>query len=330
MKNTPIDKLDQYSRQKADEVFCSLPYTVADKTELLNFIERRKGSEKITLKRAITIARNIAAILFLPLLVCAGYLFYNIPDSAAQFASSQNGAPASTTIQIDTIIPRTQETAWVEYLINPGVKGKILLPDSSEVWVNSKSHIKCPATFSQEIRRVILSGEAYFKVKSNKEWPMCIETPQGVTAMVLGTEFNMTAYEDDQSVTITLVNGKVEVLKETDSNPSEKIVLKPFEEVEIFNSSKKEDKKIVDFRELDNTSAWKDGYLVFSNTPMEEVIKIMERWYGVTFNPIDAEIAKFNFTARFKTESLTQILDLLSISSNIKYKIKENKVTLYR
>ena len=140
----------------------------------------------------------------------------------------------------------------------------------------------------------------------------------------------MTAYEDDQSVTITLVNGKVEVLKETDSNPSEKIVLKPFEEVEIFNSSKKEDKKIVDFRELDNTSAWKDGYLVFSNTPMEEVIKIMERWYGVTFNPIDAEIAKFNFTARFKTESLTQILDLLSISSNIKYKIKENKVTLYR
>ena len=160
---------------------------------------------------------------------------------------------------------------------------------------------------------------------------MRIETNQGVTAMVLGTEFNMTAYEDDPSVTLSLVKGKVELHKSSKSGEVTRIALEPMESVQVYNDlAIGADKTEMDDISLNNVSAWRDGYLVFANTPMSEVVKIMERWYGVKFNPIDEQISRFKFTARFRTESLTQILDLLGISSNIKYSIKENTVTLYR
>ena len=328
MESDQINRLDEYSRQKAKEVFSSLPYRAADQQEYKNFVKKRKRTGRVTPNGIIDFAINAAAILFLPLLLFTGYFFYNSYTAGGNIAQLQDPVIENGSAAINTDGVKEQESSWIEYVINPGVKGKILLPCGSEVWVNSKSHIKCPATFASDQRRVMLSGEAYFKVKSNKDWPMRIETPQGVTAMVLGTELNITAYEDDPSVKVTLVNGQVEVHKKVDSN--EKIILKPFEEIEIFCNNIAEDKKELDTTSVNNISAWKEGYLIFSNTPMDEVIKIMERWYGVNFNPIDDEIAKFNFTARFKTESLTQILDLLSISSNIKYSIKGNTVTLFR
>lgn len=331
MDKNNIRELDEYSKRKAGEVFGSLPYTPASEQEFLEFAARRARSRRITLGSAIRFAANAAAVLFIPLLVLSGYLLYNSkaplpfhPTEVAQYHPNVVSTPEPTYIA-------GQQESWIEYVINPGVKGKITLPDSSEVWVNSKSSIKCPAQFDSRERRVQLSGEAYFKVKSNKNWPMRIETNQGVTAMVLGTEFNMTAYEDDPSVTLSLVKGKVELHKSSKSGEVTRIALEPMESVQVYNDlAIGADKTEMDDISLNNVSAWRDGYLVFANTPMSEVVKIMERWYGVKFNPIDEQISRFKFTARFRTESLTQILDLLGISSNIKYSIKENTVTLYR
>ena len=100
----------------------------------------------------------------------------------------------------------------------------------------------------------------------------------------------------------------------------------------IQGAGKSEEQEMVAVpeEELDNSFAWKDGYLIFNNTPMDDVIKILERWYGVTFNPVNEVIGNYRFTARFKTESITRVLDLLSISSNIKYGINENIITLHK
>ena len=73
-----------------------------------------------------------------------------------------------------------------------------------------------------------------------------------------------------------------------------------------------------------------EGYLIFANTPMQEVVKKLERWYGVHITLSDKELFGYSFTARFQSESVTQVLDLLKISSNIHYRIKEKNVTLYK
>ena len=107
------------------------------------------------------------------------------------------------------------------------------------------------------------------------------------------------------------------------------IEMRPHEQITIFNDPSRKDIKKRDINDFESELAWREGYLVFNNTPMTDVMKKMERWYGVSFSPVSQQILKYNFTGRFKEESVTRVLDLLSISSNIKYKLENNIVTLF-
>ncbi len=212
----------------------------------------------------------------------------------------------------------------LSYYVNPGVKGYVLLPDSSQVWLNSGSRLDCPPQFDSTFRMVEVSGEAYFKVKSNKEWPLYVKTSKGITVEVTGTEFNLTSYDNDSDFRFTLVSGNVTLIRE---GTNQKIAVNPLEEITIPDNTKLTGKRTSANLQL-NTS-WKEGFLVFSNTQMSEVIKKMERWYGVNFSVKDQELLQYNFTANFQSESITQVLELLKITSNIGYIIHEKDVTLF-
>jgi ferric-dicitrate binding protein FerR (iron transport regulator) len=171
---------------------------------------------------------------------------------------------------------------------------------------------------------VELDGEGYFKVHTASTWPMYISTSKGVTARILGTEFNLSSYSDDAEFKLTLVNGKVEVYNQS----NKKIGLLPNERLVISDHAVSARKSHLTSTEDD--VAWKEGYLIFANTPMQEVVKKLERWYGVHITLSDKELFGYSFTARFQSESVTQVLDLLKISSNIRYKIKDKNVILYK
>ena len=81
---------------------------------------------------------------------------------------------------------------------------------------------------------------------------------------------------------------------------------------------------------IEYNTAWKDGYLLFENAPMGDVIKKLERWYGVHFEIKDTSLLNFRFTANFKSESITKVLEILKLSSNIGSKIDDTKITLTR
>lgn len=215
-----------------------------------------------------------------------------------------------------------QMMARFEYLVNPGVKGIVDLPDGSRVWLNSSSSLKCPEKFDSLQRVVELDGEGYFEVVPNRKWPMYIKTSKGYGIKVTGTSFNLSSYSDDNKMIVTLISGSISVVHE--GNKSE-IKLFPDEQVTI---TEKEKPVLVRKANVEYNTAWKKGYLLFDNTPMEEVIRKMERWYGVNVTVADSSILDYRFTANFRSESISQVLEILKLSSNIRYKIDKTEITL--
>lgn len=258
----------------------------------------------------MTIIAKVAAVLFIPLLIFSLYQSVRLNEVKNEFVAIGEH-------------PQGDGEDSLVYNVHTGVKGLVDLPDGSKVWLNSGSSVKCPARFSREQRDVVLEGEGYFIVKGDPEWPMLVRTKRNITVKVTGTEFNLSSYENDSEFKLTLVKGNVTILN---SNNNTETVVTPMEEIIIPDrESIKQHKQQAD---IHVSTAWKEGFLLFDNTPMEQVIKRMERWYGVSFIIKDSSILNNNFTAEFKSESLSQVLDFIRKSSFIGYKIDETMVTL--
>ena len=114
-----------------------------------------------------------------------------------------------------------------------GLVSKITLPDGSEVWLNSGSKLHYPKQFVGNHRKVYLSGEAYFKVSSDKKHRFDVALSNGITVSAYGTEFNINAYEDDDEIQATLANGSIEIRNEKKPIPQ---VLNPGEQA-VYNLS---------------------------------------------------------------------------------------------
>lgn len=218
-----------------------------------------------------------------------------------------------------------QKEAIYAYNVNPGVKGLVELPDGSRVWLNSSSSLKMPQQFSESSRDLELEGEGYFEIITNPEWPMYIKTSKGYTVRVTGTSFNLSSYSDDDKLIITLVSGAVSLISPNDNDI---IDLEPDQELIVMDMKK----VLENIKEADivANTAWKSGVLVFNNTPMIDVIRKLRRWYGVEISVTNPEIFENYFTAKFSSESITQVLEILRLSSDIQSTIEENSITLYK
>lgn len=246
--------------------------------------------------RMLRYVRNAAAVLFLPVLLA---LF---------------------------LLPREREQAVYagemrQTLSTPmGVKSRVVLPDGTEVRLNSGTTLVCPTVFAGEKRVVELDGEAYFDVKRDTLFPFEVRLNGGAKIEVLGTSFNVSCYSNDPRIETTLVSGEV-VFQKGDS----RLKMKP-EETVYFAKGESEARVKREATELH--TAWTEDRLLFRNTPMDEVVRKLERWYGVKIHVADERINKYHITATFEGENLTQVMDLLQISSPMKYKINVNDVFL--
>lgn len=304
---SPANK-EEFLQREADFVFGNLPDSEpsqAARAQIMHVVEPKR--KRLRILNAVASAAAIFVV---------GAFIWVLHDN-----NRLNHQVASLTAQNEKLIAipeLIQGESVLSYKVNPGVKGTIVLPDGSEVILNSASTLRTPARFENGKRVVELEGEGYFKVESNPDWPMYVRTSRGVTVKVTGTEFNLSTYSDDAALKLTLVRGKVSLL---DEKSETEVVVREKEEVVVGARAQleKPTRKTADMKL--NTS-WKDGYLVFDNTPIREVIKKMERWYGIDITVADSKVMNNNFTASFRSESLQQVLTLLDITCGIKSKIK--------
>ena len=296
------ENMDRFSSLKAQYVFSGMPNSILP--------EKRRVFPAIV---------HIAAILSVPLLAGAIYLYFDRNNAIEKYFDASRRAE----------LLMSQNPGSVTYVANAGTKSTVVLPDSSVVHLNGKSKLTVPQTFSADVRDLFLSGEGYFEVRHHEDWPMQIRTTKGVTVKVLGTTFDLSAYEDDADVKVTLVEGRVQVKEDKTGSVHE---IKPSQEIRIadnvsVNSPRKEMPEIKR-ADIHKNTGWVNGELIFDNTPMTEIVKQLERWYGVNIKIIDEDILNYRLTATFSTESITRVLDLIKFSSMLEYRINGTDVMI--
>jgi len=221
------------------------------------------------------------------------------------------------------IVTKTAESVKKYYtLITPkGGEYKLILEDSTEVWLNADSKLKFPDKFSSDTRDVELVGEAWFKVTKNESAPFLVRS-NDIDIQVMGTEFNASAYPDDPVVTTTLINGRVTVFYKTGVTGQQNLL--PGDQASY---NKKENTIRLGTVDAANFKAWKDGYFVFDNQPLSAVTKTLERWYNVQFILSGKALESARFSGQFRRyEDIGVALDIIKKTGTKVEFIKEGRV----
>jgi len=204
-----------------------------------------------------------------------------------------------------------------------GENKTITLSDGTKVTLNANTTFSYPEKFSEESRDVSLQGEAFFDVAHNPEKPFKVATGNGMNIQVLGTVFNVKSYPEDQNVETTLVSGKVKVVEEQNQKT---VVLAPSQRATYVKDA---DKLIVDNVQTTKFTAWREGKLIYDETPIRQVISDLKRKYKVDISVESPGIMDYKYTGEFDNLGIEQILDLFEVSSPILYKMHSNHITLF-
>ncbi len=240
---------------------------------------------------------RVAAVLFFPLLFLTGWYYFKAP------------VPPEGLSKAEIVAPR-------------GARIHFTLPDGTQGWLNSESSLFYPLVFRGRTREVTLKGEGYFEVARNERKPFIVKTEQ-LAVRVLGTSFDLNAYPDDDVTEITLVSGKVEVLKSAGRHPVILTEMNPGDQVRVRKTDLMCQKQVVE--DPGCYAAWKDGKLVFRNDPMDLVVKKLGRWYNVQFYLQEKRLKDFRYHATFQYESLDEVLKLIKLTSPVDYRIIKRK-----
>jgi ferric-dicitrate binding protein FerR (iron transport regulator) len=235
--------------------------------------------------------RTAAAIMFLPFILTSFFLYQTI---------------------------RGYENAPVEQIEISSAQGlvtKIMLPDGSEAWLNSGSTLSYPQRFTDGKRRVLLTGEAYFKVQSDKSNRFEVQTNGGLLVSSYGTEFNVFAYDEESTIEVTLTTGNIEVSVD---GITDVLSITPRQQV-IFN--KENGEYSIEDVSLSVKTGWKDGKMVFRRAHMAEIVNRLSRHFNVDIRLEGEEIYGYEYSATFTTETLDEILYLLEQSAPVKCRI---------
>jgi ferric-dicitrate binding protein FerR (iron transport regulator) len=251
--------------------------------------------EKVSRKKSMLHFLNrVAAIFILPLLISTMILSYILLEEKEEGSVS---------------VPFTEVTAL------PGMIVRAQLSDSSEVWLNSESTLRYPVRFSSGKRTVSLTGEAFFEVRNNPEHPFEVNTSDGITVMARGTSFNVNAYPEDRVTEAVLQEGIIDI-----HYKGNHISVAPDEMISIDKVSELFKRSCINIQEK---TGWKDGLLIFRNTPLDEVLKKISRRYNVEIVLHRETNEDYRVRATFSSETLPQILDILKIAAPIRWSIKE-------
>ena len=315
----------QDSDDTADQHFAHILEMAAEENELA--IERQPvlGTSHFRIIRRVAIAASIAGI---------------IAVGAWIFKPAQQRTMAASV-----------ETKVNEVVAGRGIRSKMVLPDGTQVWLNSDSKLSYAEAFTGKFREVTLEGEAYFDVVKDASHPFIVHT-SAIDIRVLGTAFNVKSYPQEKTIETTLIHGLIEVINKNKPE-SAKIILRPKEKL-VFNKSEDEVIPAVrraDIRPTDNShpnvaaiaitalpkdktdttfteTSWVYNRLLFEGDSFEDLALRMERWFNVKINFASEKVANYRLRGSFEDESITQALQALQFIARFNYKISNNNEVL--
>lgn len=198
-----------------------------------------------------------------------------------------------------------------------GSNYQVVLSDGTKVWLNAKTTLKFPAVFKGQNRNVELSGEAYFEVAHNEKQPFLLSA-KGMTVQVLGTHFNVSAYNDDQLVKASLLEGAIKADYQHKS-----LLLLPGQQAVLSEGKLNR----TNFSEGE-VMAWKSGYFIFRNESIQDIMKEISRWYDVEVD-YQGNISREEFGGKYlKSSSLKELLTSLELTGTVKFKMQGRRVTV--
>lgn len=316
----------------------------------------RKSERKLIIRKAL----RYAAIFLLPVLVLAGvYLYHStiIENDIPTFAETKEIMPGKPkallifndgqAISLDSInsesflekdgtliekqaqsldYSKNSSKAETKIIYNTiqvpkGGEYNLILADGTRVYLNSESRLKYPVQFSASSRTVELSGEAYFEVAKNEKKPFVVNT-YGMSLKVLGTCFNLNAYENNGRIVTTLVEGSVGI---NAPGSNKNWVLKPEEQATFDVENGDAAIKVVD---VNFYIGWKDGILNFYDSRLEDIMTGLVRWYDAEVIYLDESVKDYRFTGSLdRYGSINQILDIIRSTDKVKISVKGNVIS---
>lgn len=249
---------------------------------------------------------------------------------------------------------KTSQTEKLVKIYAPkGSRSVAYLPDGSRVWLNAGSELTYKIN-NGENREVKLVGEAFFKVKSDKNHPFIVSA-NGMFIKALGTSFNVKAYPEERKVTTTLVEGIVRIEKEGTSTENSVITLKPNQKVVVYNDSSlfyHEKSKIIDGKNTtdeaiialdvkqalpalqsqnvntDLYTSWKDDKWIIESEEFGNLATLLERRYNVNIEFQTNQLERYRFSGTFTNETVEQAMDLMRYTLPFKYSIDKNNILI--
>lgn len=198
-----------------------------------------------------------------------------------------------------------------------GGQYKVFLPDGTAVWLNSASSITYPVSFTSNERNVSITGEAYFEVAKQKNMPFKVKV-NSMEVEVLGTHFNIMAYEDEPIVRTTLIEGSVKL-----SNVKEKKTMKPGQQIDL---NREGIMNYIQTPDIEQALAWKNGMFVFRNTNIKTIMRQVSRWYDMEIElGKDLDDLEFNGVVSRK-EYVSQLLKILETTGSVHFSIDGKKI----
>lgn len=357
LSDEDLDKLDAWYLKKASNSNLQLnEYELEDSYKLLKSkLPLQEETKVVRLWPRIAVAASIAV------LIGTGIFYFTQPkeEKVQVAAKPQEIAPGGTKGVLtlsngkqivlseitakDTIAQEGEENevtikmnanGEVTYIINPNTDGgkddnsfntlstpiggqyNIILADGTKVYLNAVSSIKYPTQFNGDKRVVELEGEAYFEVAKNKNKPFIVKS-NNQSIEVLGTHFNVHSYNNESVVKTTLLEGSVAV-----TYKNQKAILKPGQQSDVSDNFSKIKVKEVDPEEA---VAWKNGRFKFDNADLKNVMRQLERWYGIKVE-YRGNVSDVRFNGgTFRNKNLSEVLKVLELS-NIKFKVEGKTV----
>jgi len=223
-------------------------------------------------------------------------------------------------------VSKNINTVINQYTVSKAGVGKTLkvyLSDGSTVTLNSGSELRFPENFSGKKREVYLNGEAFFEIHHNSKQSFIVHSGKMITS-VLGTSFNVMAYPQMSSMSVTVITGKVAV---KDASNDKMVMLIPKQRAVLSN--KKEDFDLDSVKDVAESIAWQKGELIFNNATLEEIAYKVGYKYGIKVEIIHQEQNQKRITGVFNKQSFITIMDAITRLSDTHYRKSADNYIIY-
>lgn len=254
----------------------------------------RNINRSITKTRILQISLRVAAVL-LPFLILLGIGFY----------ANQ---------QVDLF----GKTEFAEVYVPKGENLRLFFQDGTEVFLNADSKIRYPKKFGLFNRKVFLEGEGYFNVTSNKRRPFIVNTGE-TSVKVLGTSFNVNAYKNNPEIRVVLDEGEVAFTIQGNDyrlKPGQKFTYDKINK-QLFVSNLKNSR---------HESLWRESYILLNDTPLSEVLNILDRSYDVPFRVMDRKALAYSFNLLTEDKPLDYVLNELEKIAPLKFSVVNDTI----